>query len=209
MVTSIQEFQGAQARNTIICDKDHKISSENFRNSILRTMSYAIIILDKDNNKLSSSGAIEDTNLHSYIYPDGKAPECHLYHNEYKHDISALTLAILDKYKLLDQDESIAIITYSKISKNINREANTKKLLSLTFQEIKDQSRLENQKLYEDDKRNISRNYVNMSWSYYDINYNTKEKLKDLSNKPRHINYINIDIDPFYENVPVWKNLVN
>ena len=86
LVTSIDKFQGAQARNIIICDPNE---TDRLRNIVLRTMSFAIIILGKDIDKLNSSVAIEDKNLHEFIYPEGKAPECHHYHNKDKHDISS------------------------------------------------------------------------------------------------------------------------
>ena len=193
LVTSIEEFQGAQARNIIIFDVGTDFYL-NARNAILRTMSFAIVILNKKQVHLSSSVALEDKNLHEYIYPEGGAPECLHYHNKDKHDISSMTMAILDKYKLLDKDEGIVIVTYKRISKDIMREANTKKFLSLPVEKRKDiiEERIasENKELYEDVKRNIDRKYAGISWSYI-IRKDPTCKIKIT--KPRHITYVVID----------------
>ncbi len=188
LVTSIPEFQGAQARNIIICDEG-KSTYQNLRNTILRTISNAIIILRKEDVTQFSSGAHEDENLHEYIYPEGKAPECLHYHNKDKHDISSMTMAILDKYKLLDKDEGIVIVTYNRISKDIMREANTEEFLSLIegerIKQVNEKIASENQEKYEDVIRNISRNYAGMSWSYFVGKIPTQE-----INQPRYINYV-------------------
>ena len=82
-------------------------------------------------------------------------------------------------------------------------QANTKEFLSLPEKErvkqVNEKIKLENKKLYEDVKRNISKKYADISWSYHKIYYNTWEKLKDLENKPRHINFININYEPQYD----------
>ena len=58
------------------------------------------------------------------------------------------------------------------MSKDIIREANTKKFLSLPEKErgkqVRKKIKLENRELYEDVKKNISRKYADISWSYKD-----------------------------------------
>ena len=67
LVTDIYSFNGAQARN-IIMIVDFEEYKRNIRNMIMRTMSIAIIIHDKD-IKHSVPGLVRDDNLHEYINP--------------------------------------------------------------------------------------------------------------------------------------------
>jgi hypothetical protein len=65
LVTDIDSFHGAQARNIIIIGYDDFY----IRNMIMRTMSFAIIIHKKDVFKESVPGLVRDDNLHEYIHP--------------------------------------------------------------------------------------------------------------------------------------------
>ena len=65
LVTNMDTFNGAQARNIIIIGNH----SANLRNMIMRTMSFAIIIHKRDTFKESVPGLVRDDNLHEYIHP--------------------------------------------------------------------------------------------------------------------------------------------
>ena len=67
LVTEIDTFNGAQARNVIIIGNYDNRSD--MRNMIMRTMSLAIIIHIKDIFKQSVTGLVRDDNLHEYIHP--------------------------------------------------------------------------------------------------------------------------------------------
>ena len=67
LVTDIESFHGAQARNIIIIS-DYN-SRPTMRNMIMRTLSFAIIIHNKDIFKESVPGLVRDDNLHEYIHP--------------------------------------------------------------------------------------------------------------------------------------------
>ena len=67
LVTDIESFHGAQARNIIIIS-DYN-SRPTMRNMIMRTLSFAIIIHNKDIFKESVPGLVTDVDLHEYIHP--------------------------------------------------------------------------------------------------------------------------------------------
>ena len=68
LVTDIESFNGAQAKNIIIIVGD-KFFAQNMRNLILRAMSSAIIIHNKVLFNQSVPGLVRDDNLHEYIKP--------------------------------------------------------------------------------------------------------------------------------------------
>ena len=70
LVTNIYLFHGAQARNKIIlADVRDKVQYENLRNTIMRTMSFAIIIHIRD-IKHSVPGLARDHDLHQFLPPE-------------------------------------------------------------------------------------------------------------------------------------------
>jgi hypothetical protein len=70
LVTNICLFHGAQARNTIIlADVRDKVQYENLRNTIMRTMSFAIIIHIRDIRN-SIPGLVRDHDLHQFLPPE-------------------------------------------------------------------------------------------------------------------------------------------
>ena len=68
--SSIEEFQGAQARNTIIFLDEHFQTDLVIRNMILRTMSFAIIIsnFSRESRIPSIPGLVIDPDLHEYVH---------------------------------------------------------------------------------------------------------------------------------------------
>ena len=67
LVTDIQSFHGAQARNIIIILNEN-CSSMNLKNMVLRTMAFAIII-HNDNINQALPGLVRDFSLHEHIQP--------------------------------------------------------------------------------------------------------------------------------------------
>ena len=67
LITDIENFHGAQARNTIISHRNAQPIKE-IRNIVLRTISFTFQVIDNEENVKPDLGLMQDTNLHQYIH---------------------------------------------------------------------------------------------------------------------------------------------
>ena len=102
LVTDLQSFHGAQARNVIIILHGNLNSCNTFevRNIILRTMSFAIVIHSSSyiNSSAPIPGLVQDHDLHNYIHAGSKEPVYHHYENITKKKENVLAKACINKY---------------------------------------------------------------------------------------------------------------
>ena len=106
LITNINSFNGAQARNVIIYTKE--ISTKHTRNLVLRTMSFLIIICETDVK--SGYGLKQDLDLHTFIFDHQKGQKILEYKNEHKLENSILSSAIINKYFHDKTNENIIFI---------------------------------------------------------------------------------------------------
>ncbi len=115
LVTDLDSFGGAQARNTIIfLDSDSGFHNFFVRNLILRTMSFTILINSKgymkDMNQ-QQQGIVEDKDLHDYVHMCREP--MNLYHYENAHNIAYehVAKAVVDTYFQGRSEENIVMFT--------------------------------------------------------------------------------------------------
>ena len=102
LVTGINNFHGAQARNLIILDpsttlEEYRNEDIVIRDMIMRTMSFAIIIHIKELEK-TVPGLVTDINLDEYIHQSNTESEFYHYNNVYGINEDILAKAIKNRY---------------------------------------------------------------------------------------------------------------
>ena len=116
LITDIECFHGAQARNVIIMTEN--VNSVRLRNIILRTMSFAIIIHNRELQK-EVQGLVRDYDLHENIQHD-----CYHYNNVECVSKNIVARAIVNKYFLNNPSENICFLT-NDCEESISNELNT------------------------------------------------------------------------------------
>ena len=103
--TTIESFQGAQARNSIIV-LDMSLNAFELRNYVLRALALEIVILSGVSYTIDPVlGLEEDKNLHEHI----NAGNCYYYQNKHNLDEPTITLGVLNKY-IKDKSEGSFLI---------------------------------------------------------------------------------------------------
>ena len=110
LITDIDSFSGAQARNIIVCT--NKMANRDVRNMILRTMSFLILICEEKTevrNLSCSYGLQKDPDLHNFIRIE---PGVCVYSYQNKCKFSSVTLssAVINKFFHDKPEETIVFL---------------------------------------------------------------------------------------------------
>ncbi len=142
LLTNYYNFHGAGARNTVIFLTEFiegQVVYSVFRNAIMRTMSFTIIITNEEQDYSPAAGVAEDSDLHQYIHANCSKPKCHYIEMQPEFDAKYLADQLLNKF--IKSDGTILILVrYSKDAKrlrNVFRKkiAVKKKIIIVTYRE--------------------------------------------------------------------------
>ena len=156
LVTNIDTFQGAQARNTVILAGEN--SNTVIRNMILRTMAFAVVIHDKELD-LTVPGVVKVDDLHDYIHTGIQKPVCYFYKHINGLDVNKLSISILKKVFSSNQQDSFLIMTFDSeqalaMVHNLQEELERKIVCQPSLNTYENEDK---EKYFEDFKRSLER----------------------------------------------------